>query len=138
MADVEIVEVAPRDGFQVVKPFIPTDRKIAVCNALGKTGIKRLEIGAFVAPNAIPQMADIKEVMAEADLPEDIRTQVLVPNRRGHEAALDAGCTEICWVLSLSESHNQNNVRRSVEESFAEFESAWADLGAATGRLRFN
>ena len=136
--DVTIVEVAPRDGFQVVKPFIETDLKVAVCDALGATGIQRMEIGAFVSPKAIPQMADIREVLARVTVPDDLRLQVLVPNRRGYEAALDAGCREICWVLSLSESHNQNNVRRSVEESFAEFEQCWADFGDKTEFVRFN
>ncbi|MEO1264442.1 MAG: hydroxymethylglutaryl-CoA lyase [Pseudomonadota bacterium] len=138
MKDVEIVEVAPRDGFQVVAPFISTVDKIAVCDALGKTGIARLEIGAFVAPKAIPQMADIRQVLAGVSLPDAMRLQVLVPNRKGFEAALDAGCREICWVLSLSESHNQNNVRRSVEQSFEEFETAWRDLGDRTSFMRFN
>lgn len=138
MTEVSIVEVAPRDGFQVVKTFIPTEQKIAICNALGRAGIKRMEIGAFVSPKAIPQMADIKEVLAGVSLPSDVRLQVLVPNRRGFEAALAAGCQEICWVMSLSESHNQNNVRRSVEQSFADFEDTWADLGSQTPALRFN
>ncbi|MEM1307713.1 MAG: hydroxymethylglutaryl-CoA lyase [Pseudomonadota bacterium] len=138
MTDVTLVEVAPRDGFQVVKPFIATDDKIAVCNALGRTGLTRLEIGAFVAPKAIPQMADIREVMARADLPETMRLQVLVPNARGYADAIAAGCTEICWVLSLSESHNQNNVRSSVAESFAAFEAAWAEHKQQTSVLRFN
>lgn len=136
--DVTIVEVAPRDGFQVVKPFIDTELKVAVCDALGETGIQRMEIGAFVSPKAIPQMADIREVLARVSLPQGLRLQVLVPNRRGHEAALAAGCKEICWVLSLSESHNQNNVRRSVEESFVEFERTWDDLGDQTEFVRFN
>ncbi|MEO0729413.1 MAG: hydroxymethylglutaryl-CoA lyase [Pseudomonadota bacterium] len=136
--DVELVEVAPRDGFQVVKPFIDTDLKIAVCNALGKTGLKRLEIGAFVSPTAIPQMADIRDVLERVDLPDDMRVQVLVPNRRGFRAAIDAGCREICWVLSLAESHNQNNVRRSVEQSFVEFEETWDELGDQVPFFRFN
>ncbi|MEO1709392.1 MAG: hydroxymethylglutaryl-CoA lyase [Pseudomonadota bacterium] len=147
MSDVTIVEVAPRDGFQVVKPFIATDLKIQVAHALGETGIKRLEIGAFVSPKAIPQMADITDVLAAFKPSRPVRTQVLVPNRRGFEAALAAGCREICWVLSLSESHNQNNVRRSVEQSFVEFEETWSEFGAdlmapaangETGFLRFN
>jgi len=138
MRDVTIVEVAPRDGFQVVKPFIPTDQKIAVCDALGRTGVGRMEIGAFVSPKAIPQMADIKDLLGGVTLPEAMRLQVLVPNRKGFEAALAAGCTEICWVLSLSESHNQNNVRRSVDQSFDEFEAAWDDLGDQTTFVRFN
>lgn len=136
--DVTLVEVAPRDGFQVVKSFIDTDLKVRVCEALGRTGIQRMEIGAFVSPKAIPQMADIREVLDRARLPEQLRLQVLVPNRKGFEAALAAGCKEICWVLSLSESHNQNNVRRSVEQSFQDFESAWVDLGSQTTFVRFN
>ena len=66
---VEIVEVAPRDGFQVVKEFIPTARKLEVIDALAATGIARLEIGAFVAPNAIPQMADIDEILRQGKNP---------------------------------------------------------------------
>ncbi|MEM9029845.1 MAG: hydroxymethylglutaryl-CoA lyase [Pseudomonadota bacterium] len=138
MTDVTIVEVAPRDGFQVIKPFIDTDLKVRVCEALAKSGLQRMEIGAFVSPKAIPQMADIREVLEHARLPETLRLQVLVPNRKGFEAALAAGCREICWVLSLSESHNQNNVRRSVEESFLDFERAWDEFGSQTALLRFN
>lgn len=135
---VTIVEVAPRDGFQVVKPFIPTAQKIAVVEALGACGFQRMEIGAFVAPKAIPQMADIREVIAGSRLPKSMRLQVLVPNRRGFEQAIAADCREICWVQSISEGHNQSNVRRSTEESFQEFEAAWADLEGETTFLRFN
>ncbi|MEZ5842465.1 MAG: hydroxymethylglutaryl-CoA lyase [Hyphomicrobiaceae bacterium] len=135
---VTIVEVAPRDGFQVVKPFIPTAKKIAVVEALGRCGFRRMEIGAFVAPKAIPQMADIREVIAGARLPKDLRLQVLVPNARGFRAAIEAGCREVCWVQSVSEGHNQSNVRRSTEESFQDFEAAWRELGAETTFLRFN
>jgi len=135
---VTIVEVAPRDGFQVVKPFIATEKKIAVVEALGACGFTRMEVGAFVAPKAIPQMADIREVIAGARLPKDLRLQVLVPNARGFSAAIEAGCREVCWVQSVSESHNQSNVRRSTEESFADFAAAWRDLGRQTTFLRFN
>lgn len=135
---VTIVEVAPRDGFQVVKPFIPTATKIAVVEALAASGFKRIEVGAFVAPKAIPQMADIREVIGGARLAKDIRLQVLVPNARGFKAAIDAGCREICWVQSVSESHNQSNVRRSTEESFQDFAAAWKDYGTETEFLRFN
>jgi hydroxymethylglutaryl-CoA lyase len=137
MSTVEIVEVAPRDGFQVVKPFIPTDRKIAVIEALAGCGIRRLEIGAFVSPRAIPQMADIGEVLARARLPAGLRVQVLVPNRKGLEAAIAHGVEEIGWVVSVSESHNQSNVRRAVADSLADLERAWRELGAGR-KLRFN
>ena len=58
MNQVEILEVAPRDGFQAVKPFIPTETKIALIEQLAACGFKRLEIGSFVSPKAIPQLAD--------------------------------------------------------------------------------
>jgi hydroxymethylglutaryl-CoA lyase len=129
MSSVTIVEVAPRDGFQAVKPFIPTDTKIRVIEALAAAGIERMEIGSFVSPKAIPQMADLGEILSRAQLPKSLRIQALVPNRKGLEAALATGVREVGWVLSVSESHNRNNVRRSVEESFRDFEAAWQDLG---------
>lgn len=138
MSDVILVEVAPRDGFQVVKPFIATDEKIRVIEALAAAGFQRMEIGAYVSPKAIPQMADLGDILARATLPETMRLQVLVPNRRGLEMALRAGVREICWVVSISESHNQNNVRRSYEESMSDFEAAWRDLGGEVALLRFN
>jgi hydroxymethylglutaryl-CoA lyase len=135
---VTIVEVAPRDGFQVVRPFIPTATKIAVIEALAACGFARMEIGSFVSPKAIPQLADVGEILANARLPNAMRRQVLVPNRKGLEAALSAGVREVGWVVSVSESHNRSNVRRSVEESLREFEAAWNDLGSQVGFLRFN
>ena len=136
--EVTIVEVAPRDGFQVVKPFIPTDQKIGVVEALAAAGFQRMEIGAYVSPKAIPQMADLGEILGRAKLPEHMRLQVLVPNRRGLEMALRAGIRDICWVVSVSESHNQSNVCRTVEESLSDFEAAWAELGCEVALLRFN
>jgi len=137
MRSVSIVEVAPRDGFQAVKSLIPTDRKIAVVEALAAAGFGRMEIGAFVSPKALPQMADIREVLTRSRLPKDMRLQVLVPNGKGIHAALDAGVREISWVVSVSESHNQSNVRRSVDDSFQDFERTWPDLGKGLF-LRFN
>lgn len=138
MSAVTIVEVAPRDGFQAVKAFIPTATKIEIIERLAACGFTRMEIGSFVNPKALPQMADLPEILAKAKLPKSLRLQVLVPNRKGYEAALMAGCREICWVQSVSESHNQSNVRRSTDQSFRDFEDAWRDLGKKTPFLRFN
>ena len=63
MDSVEILEVAPRDGFQAVKPFIPTEAKIAIIEELAACGFKRLEIGSFVSPKALPQMADTPDIL---------------------------------------------------------------------------
>jgi hydroxymethylglutaryl-CoA lyase len=137
MQAVEIVEVAPRDGFQAVKPFIPTERKIAIIEELAACGVRRLEIGSFVSPKAVPQLADTGEVLARAKLPAGLRLQALVPNAKGLELARKAGVAEVAWVISVSESHNRANVNRSVEASFRAFEEAWGALGPNRPKLRF-
>ena len=87
MSAVTIVEVAPRDGFQSVREPIPTDTKVRIVEALAAAGLPRLEIGSFVSPKAVPQMADTAEVLKRARLPEGLRVHVLVPNRKGLELA---------------------------------------------------
>lgn len=134
----QLVEVGPRDGFQVILPFIPTETKIAICRGLIASGVQRLEIGAFVSPTAIPQMRDIREVLAA--LRNDkakVELCALVPNRRGAEDALAAGLDALVYVASASESHNRNNVRRPVAESMAEMIACLNELRPA-GRFRFN
>ncbi len=139
---VQIVEVAPRDGFQAVKTPIPTDRKIAVTRALMAAGFKRLEVGAFVSPKAIPQMADTQDVHAAlaADIKAaSLRLSTLVPNAIGAKNALQTGIADLVFVLSASESHNQSNVKRPVAESLGELEKI-VEMGKQTSgfRLRVN
>jgi hydroxymethylglutaryl-CoA lyase len=136
MPAVEILEVAPRDGFQAVRAFIPTETKIALIEALAACGFTRLEIGSFVSPKAIPQLADTPEILKRARLPKSLRIMALVPNARGLELALAAGIREVSWVISVSESHNRSNVNRSVDDSFRDFAAAWDALGADRPRLR--
>src|SRR5262245_37341836 len=136
MNSIEILEAAPRDGFQAVKPFIPTETKIALIEELAGCGFRRLEIGSFVSPRAVPQLADTGEILKRAKLPGDLRIQVLVANAKGLEMALAAGLKEVAWVISVSESHNRANVNRSVDESFKAFEAAWAGLGRDKPKLR--
>jgi hydroxymethylglutaryl-CoA lyase len=136
MSSVEIVEVAPRDGFQAVRPFIPTETKIALIEGLAACGFSRLEIGSFVSPKALAQMADTPEILKRVRLAAGIRAMALVPNARGLQRALEAGVSEVSWVISVSESHNRSNVNRSVDESFRDFEAAWRGLGSDRPRLR--
>jgi len=136
MTGVKIVEVAPRDGFQAVRAFIPTETKIALIEELAACGFSRIEIGSFVSPKAVPQLADTPEILKRARLPAGIRIMALVPNAKGLHMALEAGIGEISWVISVTESHNRSNVRRSVEESFRDFAAAWQGLGPGKPRLR--
>jgi hydroxymethylglutaryl-CoA lyase len=136
MTSVHILEVAPRDGFQAVRPFIPTETKIALIEELAACGFSRIEIGSFVSPKALAQMADTPAIVERARLPKSTRVMALVPNAKGLHLALEAGVKEISWVISVSESHNRSNVNRSVDESFGDFAAAWGGLGQRKPKLR--
>lgn len=119
---VTIREVCPRDGFQSVKEFIPTEDKVKFIDTLAETGIKMMEVTSFVSPKAIPQMADAKDVMAEFNKKWSgkIESVALVPNLKGAENALNASPDWLNFVLSASEAHNKANTRRTVAESLEE------------------
>lgn len=117
----QIVEVAPRDGFQSIVPFIPTATKIALIEGLAQSNLARMEVGSFVSPKLLPQMADIRAILeAVARVPSLTTAAVLVPNLRGAELALAAGAQHLVTVVSATESHNQSNTRRSVATSLGE------------------
>lgn len=121
MAKVNIVEIGPRDGFQNVPEFIPTDIKKSVIDKMIAAGQRRLQVTSFVSPKAIPQMRDagvIARYVVER-YPE-VEASVLVPNLTGARLAVEAGIKELTPVMSLSESHNQANIRRSVAQSIEE------------------
>ena len=118
---VDIVEVGPRDGYQGIKPFIPTPAKIALLKRLIATGLKRIEIGSFVSAIALPQLADTPEILAFCRDVPDIVPQVLVPNNKYGCLAIDSGAGFLAFVLSVSESHNRSNVKRSPQESIEEY-----------------
>ncbi len=121
---VRIREVGPRDGFQNEPEVIATDDKVRLVEALARTGVRRLEVTSFVRADVIPQLADGPEVLERADVPGDVAVTVLIPNERGLDNALPLRerFQEINCFLSATESHNQANVNRSVEESLAGLE----------------
>ena len=121
MNKVDIYEVGPRDGFQNVKEYIPLETKLKVIDGLMDAGMKHVQITSFVSPKAIPQMKDAREVTETclAKYP-DADFHALVPNLRGAQNAWKAGLRSISYVVSLSISHNQANIRRTHEESFEE------------------
>jgi len=134
MADrVRIREVGPRDGFQNEPEVIATDDKVRLVEMLAATGLRRLEVTSFVRADVIPQLADAGEVLERARIPEEVSVSVLVPNRRGLEAALAHRdrIDEVNVFLSASESHNRHNVNRPVAESLAGVEAVLAEAGAA-------
>ena len=132
MSDVSIREVAPRDGLQNEEP-VPTEAKVRLIEALGTTGVGRIEAVSFVHPKAIPQMADADEVWSQVTRNPEIRYSALIPNTRGAQRAIAAGFREIEVVVSASDTHNQRNLNRSTEQSLediAQFIPLIHDSGA--------
>jgi hydroxymethylglutaryl-CoA lyase len=125
---VRIREVGPRDGFQNEPETIATADKVRLVEMLASTGLRRLEVTSFVRADVVPQLADGREVLERADVPDEVSVSVLVPNMRGLEAALEVRdrIDEVNVFLSASETHNRRNVNRSVEESLTGLEHVLA------------
>ncbi len=130
---VKIREVGPRDGFQNEPEQIETDDKVRLIEMLAATGVRRLEVTSFVRADVIPQLADAEEVLNRVRIPAEVSVSVLIPNERGLDTALRnrEKIDEVNVFLSASESHNRNNVNRSVEESLVGLESVLAHATAA-------
>src|SRR5205085_1599604 len=95
---------------------------------LGASGLQRIELTSFVRPDVIPQLADAEQVLEAARLPADTAVSVLIPNERGLARALRhrSRFQEINGFLSASETHNQKNVGRSIEDSLSGLERMFA------------
>lgn len=128
MSEATLIEVGPRDGFQPIGPLIDTATKIDYIRRLYGAGIRRVEATAFVSDRAVPQLADANEVLAAAKALPGLDVQVLVPSQRYCQKALDAGAENIAFVLSVSEKHNMNNVRRTPRDSVEEYRRLVADI----------
>jgi hydroxymethylglutaryl-CoA lyase len=128
---VRIREVGPRDGFQNEPETIPTDEKVRLIDLLSASGVKRMEVTSFVRPDVIPQLADAAEVLMAVQRRPGVSFSVLIPNLRGLERALQMRdrFDEVSVFLSASETHNQRNVNRSVEESLAGLEETLVRAG---------
>lgn len=120
-ARVTVFEVGPRDGLQNEKSSLGVDDKVAFCDALLAAGLPAVEVGAFVSPKWVPQMAGSDEVFRRVRKRAGQRTPVLVPNRQGFERARAAGVREIAVFTAASESFNRKNINASIDESFARF-----------------
>ncbi|MQQ07571.1 hydroxymethylglutaryl-CoA lyase [Epibacterium sp. SM1979] len=118
---VEIFEVGPRDGLQnEAKPISAMD-KIALVNLLSEAGFRRIEVGSFVSPKWVPQMAESDKVLAGITRMPDVRYGALVPNQMGFAAALAARADEIAVFASASEGFSKANVNATIAESLDRF-----------------
>ena len=118
---IHILEVGPRDGFQNLKQYIPVNEKLKIIDGLIASGVKHIQYTSFVSPKAIPQFVDstdITNILLNKYPKFDFNP--LVPNYYGANKALELGCSKISYVISLSASHNRENINRTHEESFNE------------------
>lgn len=127
---VTLTEVGPRDGLQNEAQAIPTAIKIELCQRLLVAGVASIEVGAFVSPKWVPQMADSAEVfagvlaaqkMSAKKTNPSVRYAALTPNLQGFENALAAGANEVVIFGAASETFSQKNIHCSIAESIARF-----------------
>ena len=118
---VTVVEVGPRDGLQNEATALGPDDRVVFCDALLAAGLPVVEVGAFVSPRWVPQMAGSGEVLRRVRRTSTARLTVLVPNRKGFEAAREAGARAVAVFTAASETFNRRNVNASIDESFERF-----------------
>ena len=133
---VTIVEVGPRDGLQNERALVTTADKIAFIDQLSAAGYSIIEVGAFVSPKWVPQMADATEVMAGITKRPGTRYTALVPNQKGLERAIAAGLNEVAIFAAASETFSRKNINQSIDESLATYAAVCRDALAAGVRVR--
>ncbi|WP_175649547.1 hydroxymethylglutaryl-CoA lyase [Pseudomonas sp. Marseille-P9899] len=120
-ATVRLVEVGPRDGLQNEAQPISVADKVRLVNDLTAAGLSYVEVGSFVSPKWVPQMAGSAEVFAAIQYKPGVTYAALAPNLRGFEDALAAGVKEVAVFAAASEAFSQRNINCSISESLQRF-----------------
>ncbi len=118
---VKIVEVGPRDGLQNEKTSFTLEQKKTFIELLVQAGHRHIEVGAFVNPKKVPQMADTKALVQMLKVPKQVQLSALVPNQRGFQDALEVRLKHIALFTAASDSFNKKNVGVSIEECLQSF-----------------
>jgi hydroxymethylglutaryl-CoA lyase len=117
---VKVCEVGPRDGLQMAKSIMPTETKKRWIAAIAAAGVREIEVGSFVPPKLVPQMADTDEIVRAAVQIPGLTVVALAPNLKGAQNAYAAGAHRISVPVSVSEGHSRANTNRSPMEQVAE------------------
>lgn len=118
-AEIRFFEVGPRDGLQNEEAILAPADRVTMIEKLVATGVRDIEIGSFVHPSWVPQMADTEQVAAQLQRQPGVRYWALVPNLKGLERALAADIDHVAVFMSATESHNRKNLNRSLKQSVA-------------------
>jgi hydroxymethylglutaryl-CoA lyase len=129
-------EVGLRDGLQNIAMFMPTQQKMDWISAEFAAGVREFEITSYVPPKLLPQFVDAEEVTRHALMIERLAASALIPNIKGAERGMALGVPQLNYVQSVSESHNQANVRRSTRESVDDFKRIIALRNASSSPKR--
>lgn len=120
MTEILVSEVGPRDGLQSIKAIMPTEAKKAWIAAEAAAGVREIEVGSFVPPSLLPQMADTAELVKFARTLPGLNVVALVPNAKGAARAVEAGVHGLSIPFSMSETHSLRNVRKDHPAMLAE------------------
>jgi hydroxymethylglutaryl-CoA lyase len=118
---VRLVEVGPRDGLQNESRPVSVADKVALVDALGDAGLSYIEVGSFVSPKWVPQMAGSADVFAQIQRKQGVTYAALAPNLRGLEDAIACGVREVAVFAAASEAFSQRNINCSISESLTRF-----------------
>lgn len=124
MTDILVSEVGPRDGLQSIERVMPLEAKQRWIAAEAAAGVREIEVGSFVPPKLLPQMADTAELVKFAKTIEGLTVVTLVPNAKGAQFAADAGVDGMSIPFSMSETHSIKNVRKDHPAMIEEIRAA--------------
>ncbi|KAB1185017.1 MULTISPECIES: hydroxymethylglutaryl-CoA lyase [Haloferax] len=119
---IHVVEMLPRDGFQRLDDFVPTDEKVEIIDALSATGVDEIEISSFTHPKAVPTLRDADDVAKQITRYDDVTYRALVPNLVGMERAVEADVDKVNALVTVSETYTKKNQNRTREEVLAEMD----------------
>ncbi len=133
---VHLREVGLRDGLQSIARTLPTAQKIEWIREAYEAGLREIEVGSFVPPKLLPQLADTAELVAFAKTLPGLVVSVLVPNLKGAERAMDSGADWMLLPLSASHAHSLANLRKTPDEVVAEIGAMVAARQARGSAIR--
>lgn len=133
---VTIREVGLRDGLQSIARILPTELKVQWIRGAYEAGLREIEVGSFVPPRLLPQLADTSELVTYAKTLQGLTVSVLVPNLKGAERAMDSGADWMLLPLSASHAHSLANLRKGPDDVLSEIAAMVAAREARGSKIR--
>jgi hydroxymethylglutaryl-CoA lyase len=134
--NIEIVEVSPRDGLQMLPNFVPTADKIKLIELAKDAGFRRIEAVSFVSPKHVPQMADASEILAAIGDNPNIDEVALALNQKGYQRAIEAKVDWICYVMAATETMSLKNANTTIADGLQMTKNCIADAHAQGVKVR--